>query len=98
MNSFSTSTGLLKLKTTDYNTYDMYPFYNITAKITVTASRSVQTANIVEDEFLISVAEKCRKFTFSTGMVFTSAGPGETAANPLTGDQFNYLHIPMTRT
>ena len=59
----------------DYSTYDMYPFYNITAKLVVEASRSISSdKKIVEDEFLISIAERCRKMTFSSGMTFNMGG------------------------
>ena len=61
INSFSTSTGLLKLKTTDFATYDMLPWYNVTAKLTITSTNSVQTANYLEDNFVVIIVESCRQ-------------------------------------
>ena len=60
INSFSASTGLLQLKTTDFATYDMLPWYNVTAKLTVTSTNSVQTANYLEDTFDVTIVESCR--------------------------------------
>ena len=77
----------------------MEPWYNITAKITVTSTVSVQTNNMIEDQFLISVVDKCRMVSKNVAMAVDSSGAGRgVVTNPYTIEMFQVLTIPMTAT
>ena len=77
----------------------MEPWYNITAKITVTSTVSVQTNNMIEDQFLISVVDKCRMVSKNVAMNVDSSGAGRgVVATPYTIEMFQVLTIPMTAT
>ena len=83
----------------DESFHDMEPWYNITAKITVTSTLSVQTNNYIEDQFLISVVDKCRMVSLNTAMNVDSTAAGRgVATNPYTIEMFQVLTIPMTAT
>ena len=87
------------LDATDETNLDMEPWYNVTAKITVTSTYSVQSNNYIEDTFKISVVDKCRMVSLNTAMNVDSTGAGRgTATNPYTIEMFQVLSIPMTAT
>ena len=75
----------------------MLPWYNITARLSVTSDHSVQTNNKVSDTFLITIVEKCRMVSIDTAMVLNSGLLG-TRGNPYTIDMWQRLDIPMTST
>ena len=54
----------------DHATYDMEPWFNVTAKIWARSTSSDMTEDevYVEDEFLVSIVEKCRMVSLSTTM------------------------------
>ena len=74
--SFSTSNGNLYFLATDESTYDMEPWYNITAKVTVITDYSVQSKNQAEDTFRVSIVEKCRMTSLYSAMSLGSGGYG----------------------
>lgn len=87
------------LDATDETNLDMDPWYNVTAKITVTSTLSVQSSNYIEDTFKISVVDKCRMVGKSTSINVDSTGANRgTATNPYTIEMFQVLTIPMTAT
>ena len=44
--------------------YDANPWYNVTARISMTSTKSTQTARYIEDTFQISIVEMCRLVEF----------------------------------
>ena len=68
------ASGLLKLGATGLQSLDDTDWFNITAKLTVESRYSVQDDNSYEDQFVISVAEKCRMVQLDSTMVVTNSG------------------------
>ena len=64
----------MKLGATGLQSLDDTDWFNITAKLTVESRYSVQDDNSYEDQFVISVAEKCRMVQLDSTMVVTNSG------------------------
>ena len=61
---------------TDESTYDMEPWFNVTAKLTIISDYSVQSENYEEDTFLVSIVDKCRMVSQNGAMSLGSGGYG----------------------
>lgn len=76
----------------------MVPWFNITAKVTVSSDYSVQEKNYAEDTFLVSIVEKCRMVSLSAPVSIGSGGYGQSESLPYTIDMWQLLTVPMAST
>ena len=104
ISSFSSSTGLLQMATTDYSTYDMYPWYNITMRLSVETTESTESSDtILYDSFDVIIVEKCRMVEIDTVMnvqqsASTSHSGSGTSSSPLKVNMWDYIRSPVTAT
>lgn len=91
------SSASLRIRVADgnYATYDADPWFNITARLSVTAHLSEQTNNYVEDIFDIYIVDKCRMVYLTAAPTLGSGGSG-TLSSPYVVHMWDLLNIPVT--